>query len=306
MDRSAPVREDTVAPASYDLHLHTSWSYDAEADLRNHFERAKTLGVGCIAITEHHVLDSIPDVIAMSSQYPEVRVIPSAELTVTTSIGAVDLLCYGFPSQTTSLQPVLDAYHTWQQDFGAATCKGLQALGHDYTDTHRAALLDSYRPTRTIDVQGQTHVSNKIQRSYFVERGFIDHIDDYRDLLRAAGEKVPFPLYPAVDFVIPSVKELGVVVAIAHPHGYFAQANRERMDTLRAECTLDGVECAHQSVPADFTPIYRQYCVEHGLFSTGGSDSHTNEDVQTKFALHGGDNAWLGDLLGRIEDRVLN
>ena len=300
------MSDDPITAANYDLHLHTYWSYDAHADLQNHFERARALGVGCIAITEHHVLDSIPDVIAMSSQYPEVRVIPSAELTVTTSIGAVDLLCYGFPSQTTSLQPVLDAYHTWQQDFGAATCKGLQALGHDYTDAHRAELLDSYRPAPTIEVQGQTHVSNRIQRSYFVERGFIGQIDDYRDLLRAAGEKVAFPLYPAVDFVIPSVKELGVVVAIAHPHGYFAHGDRERMDLLRAECLLDGVECAHQGVPADFTPIYRQYCEEHGLFSTGGSDSHTNEDIQTKFALHGGDDAWLGDLLGRIEDRVLN
>ena len=300
------MSDDPITAANYDLHLHTYWSYDAHADLQNHFERARALGVGCIAITEHHVLDSTPDVISMSSQYPEVRVIPSAELTVTTSIGAVDLLCYGFPSQTTALQPVLEAYHTWQQDFGAATCKGLQALGHDYTDAHRAELLDSYRPAPTIEVQGQTHVSNRIQRSYFVERGFISQIDDYRDLLRAAGEKVAFPLYPAVDFVIPSVKELGVVVAIAHPHGYFAHGDRERMDLLRAECLLDGVECAHQGVPADFTPIYRQYCEEHGLFSTGGSDSHTNEDIQTKFALHGGDDAWLGDLLGRIEDRVLN
>ncbi len=293
--------------AIYDLHLHTFWSYDATAQLENHFRRADTLGVNCIAITEHHVLDSTPDVIAMSSQYPRIRVIPAAELTVTTSIGAVDLLCYGFPADARStIAPVLDAYHTWQHEMGAAICRGVQALGHDYSDAHRAELLAGYRPAETLRVQGQTHVSNRVQKEYFLERGFIDNIDDYGDLLKEANGQATFPPYPAVDFVIPRVKALGVVVAIAHPHGYFAQADRRRMDALREECLLDGIECAHQSVPAQFTPVYRSYCVENELFSTGGSDSHTDQDIETKFAGHGGPDIWLDELLSRIPDRVLN
>jgi predicted metal-dependent phosphoesterase TrpH len=287
--------------ALYDLHLHTCWSYDATADLKNHFERAQVLGVQCLAITEHHVLDSQAEVVAMGASYPQVRVIPAAELTVHTSIGAVDLLCYGFPEDVSALQPVLDAYHIWQQETGAAICAGMQALGFDYTDSHRIELLQSYRPARTLAVQGHTHVSNSIQRDHFIQRGFIDDAAGYRDLLGRARAQVATPHYPAVDFVIPAVKALGVVVAIAHPHGYFAQGDRGRMDTLRAECLLDGVECAHQSVPAEFTPVYRAYCVEHGMFSTGGSDSHSNADIAAKFASHGGDNAWLDELLARID-----
>jgi len=295
------------AIARYDLHLHTFWSYDAFAQLESHFDQAQHLGVECIAITEHHVLDSTPDVIALAAKYPKVRVIPSAELTVTTSFGAFDLLCYGFPHQTDpSLRPILSTYHAWQQETGAAICAGMQAIGHDYTDAHRAELLSGYRPEQTLQVQGQTHVSNRVQREYFVERGFIEHIDDYRDVLRAAGGQVPFPPYPAVDTVIPAVKALGVAVGIAHPHGYFAQGDRQRMDAVREECQLDGVECAHQSVPVEFTPVYRAYCVEHGLFSTGGSDSHTDEDVRTKFARHGGEDEWLDELLPRVADRVVN
>lgn len=286
--------------AQYDLHLHTYWSYDATAQLENHFKRAVALGVGCLAITDHHILDSLPDVVAMSADYPQIRTIPSAELTVTTSIGAVDLLCYGFPDDIGPIQPVLDAYHRWQQETGAATCAGMQALGHDYTDAHRVELLQSYRPARTLQVQGHTHVSNSIQREYFVERGFIDSGDQYRDVMQQAKEHVDWPLYPAVDFVIPAVKQLGVVVAIAHPHGYFSQGERTRMDRLRLECMLDGIECAHKGVPAEFTPVYRAYCVEHGLFSTGGSDAHSDADIETTFAGHGGDDAWLGELLARL------
>jgi predicted metal-dependent phosphoesterase TrpH len=288
-------------PANHDLHLHTGWSYDATADLENHFKRAVALGVHCIAITEHHVLDSQPDVLAMGAVYPQVRVIPSAELTVNTSIGAVDLLCYGFPGDVTALRPVLDAYHVWQQETGTAACAGLRALGLDYTDAHRIELLQSYRPQRIIDVQGYTHVSNSVQREYFIESGFISDAGGYGDLLNRARKLVATPLYPAVDFVIPAVKALGVVVAIAHPHGYFAQGDRARMDTLRAECLLDGIECAHKGVPEDFTSVYRAYCVEHDMFSTGGSDSHSNADIEARFACHGGDDAWLDELLARID-----
>ncbi len=293
--------------AQYDLHLHTYWSYDASAHLENHFRRAKALGVGCLAITDHHVLDSLADVVEMSARYPEVVAIPAAELTVTTSIGAVDMLCYGFPLDIpASLRQVLDAYHAWQREFGAAICKGMQALGHDYSDAHRVELLASYRPPRTLEAQGDTHVSNKVQRDYFVERGFIDSGEEYRQVLLRAREEVIFPPYPDMDFVIPAVKKLGVVVAIAHPHGYFAQGDRVRMDTLRQECMLDGIECAHKSVPADFTAIYRDYCVEHGLFSTGGSDSHSDADIEAIFARHGGSDLWLDELLQRVGDRRLN
>ena len=86
---------DNEGTATYDLHLHTYWSYDAEATPVNHFKRARELGVKCITITEHHVLDSLPEVLEIAQDFPEVKMIPSAELTVTASIGAVDLLCYG-------------------------------------------------------------------------------------------------------------------------------------------------------------------------------------------------------------------
>ena len=69
------------------------------------------------------------------------------------------------------------------------------------------------------------------------------------------------------------------------------------MDKLRLECQLDGIECAHRQVPPEFTPIYRAYCVEHGLFSVAGSDSHTLGDIQELFAGHGGADEWLYEFL---------
>ncbi len=290
--------------APYDLHLHTYWSYDATAHPENHFKRARELGVRCITITDHHILDSLEEVLEIAQDYPDVRAIPSAELSVTTSIGSVDLLCYGFPNPfPEELQNLLSAYHAWQRASGAALSRGLQAMGHDFTDAHRLDLLKSYRPSKAIDVQGNTHVRGKVIRAYCVEQGFIDTEEDYNDVLKQARGKVHFPPYPHVADVVPVVKRAGALVAIAHPHGYFNQGDISRMDALRAECQLDGIECAHPGVPPEYTLRYREYCVQHGLFSTGGSDCHTDEEIQQKFAGHGGPDEWLDEFLSRLDNR---
>jgi predicted metal-dependent phosphoesterase TrpH len=291
--RDIPVSDLKNGHASYDLHLHTYWSYDATAHPRRYFERARALGVHCIAITDHHVLDSLSEVQRISASYPDVWAIPAAELSVTTSIGAVDLLCYGFPIESPreapqGVQGLIEIYHAWQQTAGEAWCKGMQALGYEYTDAHRRVLLESYRPGKTIRVQGYTHVKNQVQRRYFLERGFIAAEDEYTDLVGRFQYIVPFPPYPRAEDVVSVVKQAGVRVAIAHPYGYFGGYDLARMDTLCDECGLDGIECAHSSVPLEYTRLYRTYCERHGLFSVGGSDCHTDAEVGRAFAMHQG------------------
>jgi predicted metal-dependent phosphoesterase TrpH len=284
--------------ASYDLHLHTYWSYDATTDPERYFQRARSLGMRVIAITDHHVLDSLDEVSRIAANYPDVRAIPSAELTVTTSIGSVDLLCYGFCRPLAGeLEDVLGVYHEWQRAAGKAWCRGMQALGYEYTDAQRVALLHSYRPPKAIQVQGHTHVKNQVQRSYFAQRGFIAAPDEYPALVDRFREHVPFPPYPSVERVIPVVRRAGVRVAIAHPYRYFGGYDLARMDALCDECGLDGIECAHPSVPLEYTRLYRAYCVRKGLFSVGGSDCHAEAEIQELLGHHIGEDAWLDEFL---------
>lgn len=216
--------------ASYNLHLHTHWSDDATTHPRRYFERARALGVRCIAITDHHVLDSL-------------------------------------------------------------------------TDAHRQALLESYRPEKTIYVQGYTHVKNQAPRRYFLERGFIAAEDEYAGLVDRFQDLVPFPPYPRVEDVVPVVKRAGALVAIAHPHGYFAGHDLARMDALSDECDLNGIECVHPSVPFEYAQLYRKCCQRYAFFSVGGSDCHTGVDVGCAFALHRGADEWLGEFLECLQAR---
>jgi len=290
--------------AAYDLHLHSCWSYDATATVASYFERARRTGVRFIAVTDHHVLDGLDDVMDLAARYGDVRTTPAAELTVTASIGSVDLVCYGFPRNFPApLRDVLEEYHAWQRAAGAAWSRGMTALGYDFSDERRLELLKTYRPARTIELQGATHVANEIRRAYFLERGFIGSEEEDHALWRRVFDEVSFPPYPAVADVVPVVKDLGVLVAIAHPSGYFDGCDETRMDALREEIGFEGVECAHKSVPPEFQAKYRDYCVRRGLFSVAGSDCHHDGDIPRLFARHGGPDEWLDEFLERLGER---
>lgn len=297
-----PVRKPSADIAPYDLHLHTWWSYDATANIEDHFIRARDLGIRCIAITEHHHLDSLPSVLNTAKRFPEIRTIPAAELSVTTSSGAVDLLCYNLPIdiEGTPLGAVVERYLQWQRDVGAAVSKGMCQLGFPYSDEVRRELLQTYRPKEAIAKQGITHVNNNVQRRFFLKQGFISREEDYKALVARAAGTVPFPPYPDAADVVDAVHASGGKIAIAHPHGYFKGADPQRMDQLRNECALDGIECAHPNVPPELTPVYREYCRAHGLFSVGGSDSHDAGHIQERMGRHGGDPAWLDEFLEHL------
>ena len=292
------MRSPEQSRAQYDLHLHSYWSYDATAEVEDHFKRASELGVRYIAITDHHVMDASAQVIMCAARYPQVTAILSSEMTVTTSVGSIDLLCYGFPRELTpSLQELANIYHHWQRAMGAAWSEGLQAIGYAFSDADRMTLLQTYRPAHVIALQGNTHVKNGVLSEHCVERGFIASPEKYSDLRIRTRQAVTLPPYPPADEVLPILKEAGIKIAIAHPHGYFNQGDRARMDVLRHECQLDGIECAHRQVPPEFIPVYREYCVAHGLFSVGGSDSHNLSDIEERFAGHGGADEWLDEFL---------
>jgi predicted metal-dependent phosphoesterase TrpH len=307
-----PFEIDSIA--QYDLHMHTYWSYDATAEIRPYFERARALGLRCIAITEHHNIDSFGEIAKVAADFPDIRWIPSAELTVTTSFDSVDLLCYGLPlNPTGELAAVLEEYNTWQQAAGDRISKGMMAIGQPFDRNELLSLLHTFRPERVIARQGATHLPMNRLREYFIQRGYVRTPEEFIELNRRRAEvSAPNP-YPAVERVVSAVKAAGGLVVIAHPQPYFQGANLKRMDRLREECALDGIECAHKSVSREMTDFYRQYCIQHGLLSTGGSDSHHSQHLAPDdskppqdryFAHHIGKPEWLDEFLERLDSRT--
>ncbi len=292
--------------AVFDFHLHTCWSYDADAPVEYYFEAAEKLGVSHIAITEHHHMDSVHEALECASRHPGVTYIPGAELTVHSELGTFDMVCLGLPiTPTEELQKVFDAYHQWQRDFGDATSAGFTAAGYPYSRENRLELLRRYRPERTIELQGITHVQFPLQHSYLIdERKYFKN----RDGLNQVMWSLNLPDYPEASMVIPAVKKAGGLVFIAHPYHYFKHNDLNRMDALRELLDFDGIECAHDIIPPEMTPFYREYCLKHGLLSSGGTDCHTVYEssplarfcMEHSFARHRGEKRYLDEILERL------
>jgi 3',5'-nucleoside bisphosphate phosphatase len=295
--RTAP-RHNFVA----DLHLHTVWSYDGEATIEEVFAAARMHQLKTIAITEHHCVDSVPAVSEIARKYEDIRYIRAAELTVTTSNGDfVDLLCYGFPKQIPApLQTIFNEYHEWQRRRASSTISGMQKLGYEYRRADHEGILRGYRPPEVLALQGTTHIKHARQRTFFMERGWVKTETDYGPLMQAATEFEPVP-YPPVERVVKAVKAAGALVVIAHPTGYFRRTDEKTMDALREECQFDGIECSHSWVTPELQPIYRAYCIKHGLLSTGGSDSHTTEHHLTLMGQYGTPEEWWKEIDERLQ-----
>ncbi len=291
--------------ASYDLHLHSHWSYDANAPVEYYFRTAREKGIHTIALTEHHTMDSLPDVLRTAADYPDIHFIPGAELTVHCSIGAVDMVCLGLPLDTPpELENLFEEYRQWQCATGEAVSAAMLAMGRQYGAAERLKILETYRPQTVIAKQGITHVNWIVQFEEFRKYGWLTDIAEFKKEL---PNYLDLPRYPAAERVIPAVKKYGGLVFIAHPLNYFQRSNRTRMDQLREELDFDGIECAHTMIPPELTALYRQYCLEHRLLSSAGSDCHSdpphyhlNVALECFPGRHCGSPEWLREIRDRL------
>ncbi len=291
--------------AEFDFHLHTLWSYDAVAPVEEYFRLARERNIKTIAITDHHIFDAWQDVKAAGEKYPDIAYIAGAELTVRTPYGSMDMVCLNMPEKPEGdLAKVLEMYHTWQREYGAAVSRYLTTNGCPFTDKDRYELLARYRDLRCMALQGTTHVQNHLLWDYLCsEKKYFADKDVYRNFIG----QYPLPPYPDYSIVIPAVKAAGALVFIAHPTRYFRRNDLNRMDALREILQLDGIECAHNSVPDELTPFYREYCLKHKLLSTAGSDCHSLEGQTYRFCpeheigVHNGITVWRDEIAERVK-----
>ncbi|MBR6059262.1 MAG: PHP domain-containing protein [Victivallales bacterium] len=283
--------------ASFELHLHSQWSYDALTPVEEYFKFARDRKLRAFALTDHHTMDGYGDMLECAKKYPDVPFVAGAELTVHSPLGTFDLVCLNLPChETGELVDLFKTYRAWQVACGTAISANLVRLGFDFDDAERMKVLQSYRPQRIIDKQGNTHVRHGTMVETCINRGFCKDLDGYKALTK---QYVDVPHYPEYDYVIPIVKRAGGLVFIAHPYGYFHKDDVNRMDALCELFQLDGIECSQSCVPEEITPFYREYCVKHKLLSTGGTDLHTPN--YEKFGRHCGEDKRLDEILERVE-----
>lgn len=295
---SSHRHDPPTSAARYDLHLHTCWSYDATLPVESLFKRADELGVRCIAITEHHHVDSVAEAEQCAERCRDVRYVRAVELTVDFHGKEVDVLCYGLPPRLpdNALAALRRHHEQAQRDAARAVIEGLSRAGIPISEAVQMRLLAERRPAHVLAAQGLTLLQNSALAEWLMSQGHIKTAAEHAKLMRC----VSWPPYAAAGDLIPIFRDIGAVIVLAHPAKYFEGANERRMDELRDGLMLDGIECAHTLVPAELTPVYEAYCARRRLLCTAGSDCHNARDLATLFAMHGGRDEWIDPFLARL------
>jgi predicted metal-dependent phosphoesterase TrpH len=287
--------------ATYDLHLHTYWSYDADVAPVEYLRRAAELGLRAFAVTDHHNFDGYAELRQAAQAFPGVRFLTGAEMSARTPFGVQDIVCLGFnPAPDGTWKRILERSREMQCEWGEAISSECLARGIPFGRAAREKALRSYRPAHVMAVQGITHVKSTVVKPALLALGMKD-VAEFYDIVRHA---LSDDAYLDAREVVEAVHQAGGLAFWAHPYDYRKEPDEAWLDALCEYAPVDGLECSNSGIPLEMVRFYRGYCLRHRLLSSAGSDTHafpqSSPTTHEKMAAHLGEDLWLDEILERL------
>jgi len=247
-------------PDFVDLHIHSNHS-DGRQSPRQVVDDALEMGLKGISITDHDVVSGFVEA-AEYARDKEIEVISGIELSASQSGEDIHLLGYLFRPDHEPLLETLEKFRRIRYERGKKMVKRLTGLGMklEYEEVLKAA--------------GEAAVGRPHLAEAMVNNGFVNSYNEAFDRYLGIGGPVYVPkakLTPAE--AINLVHEAGGVAAMAHP----VLTNRDDMIAKMVAAGLDGMEIFHPTHTQATRKRYRHLAERHGLFMTGGSDSHNRK-----------------------------
>jgi predicted metal-dependent phosphoesterase TrpH len=249
-----------TAPAGryVDLHVHSTHS-DGRWTPRQVIEEAAVRGLAAIALTDHDLLDGIPEAAAAAHER-DVELLAGVELTADWDGRTVHILGYGIDPADGSLRAALERGRRLMGEHVERVLGAIREAGEPLV----ASDLDKYRAR---------YAGGASLVLAMVERGVLRRVANGRELLRLASREPR--AYGAAE-AIGLIHGAGGIAALAHP----AKVRRDRPHLDASDLAplvsagLDGLEVwqiVHRRAERQH---YAALADELGLLVVGGSDCH--------------------------------
>lgn len=242
---------ESLRPARYDLHLHTTRS-DGRFSWDDVVTRCAQGGLDVVAVTDHDALPPVPAGRHVVDGRPIV-LIAAAELTVQLGGRELHLLCY-FPGPAPA---ALVAMTSAQQAARRARYEAARAHvgGQGLPSAEDLRLAGVVSPTRH-------HLARSLVRAGRAR----DVHDAFARLLRGCCP----PLGPTMAEAAATVRAAGGISSWAHP----SVDDARRLLPAVAACGVDAIEAVRPSLSSRDRRTLKKMASAVGLFVTGGSDWH--------------------------------
>ena len=239
-----------------DLHMHTFHS-DGYHSPEKLIEKAKSLGIKILSITDHDSVNGIGKATEYAAKYG-IEVIPGVEISTDIRDTEVHILGYFVDPNNKDLEHYLNFFREERHKRAIRMVNKLNILGLDIS-------MDDVLVFAKDSAVGRPHVAQamlaKGQVKSFFE-AFYKYIGNH-----APAYERKVHLSPQSAFKI--INDAGGLSFIAHPGNMPEILIKELIDA-----GVDGIEVIHPSHSPEQVKFYRGIVIEYFLLESGGSDFH--------------------------------
>lgn len=258
-----------------DLHLHTT-SSDGSDEPKDLLVRAQQAGLRYISITDHDSIGAYEKLRGLKvNDYFKGTLIPGCEFSVVHSGKPIEVLGYGIDLYTIDRAGIVsDERFLERENAYLKKMMGIcRNLGIKCSD-NLSVKSSKYFASLIMHADIRKYPENE---KHFTKEVWESVNAFYRVCLN--DENSPFFLnqtrdYPTVEEAASLIKRAGGKAFLAHLYGYFVDDHDEFLNSIVSLNALDGIECYHSLHTMDNTKHLLDYCSEHKLYASGGSDYH--------------------------------
>ncbi|HXX73794.1 MAG TPA: PHP domain-containing protein [Nitrospiraceae bacterium] len=253
-----------------DLHLHTTHS-DGSLRPADVLTLAQKAGVSALAITDHDIMDGLPEAMAVGTQLG-IEVLPGVEISSFDGKGELHILGYCLNWRDEKLQSRLAVLRASRHRRNPLIVERLQAMGLELT-------YDEVRALAGTESVGRPHIARVL-----MEKGYVTSAKEAFDRYLAEGR----PGYVARELPSPAeaiswIKEAQGVAVLAHPT-WVKESDTALPAFVRAlkDNGLGGIEVHYSTHTQQQTMRFLELAKQFDLLVTGGSDFHglTKPDIE--------------------------
>lgn len=245
-----------------DLHNHSVFSDGTETPAQL-LDRAETLGLGAIALTDHNTVAGLPDFLA-AAEGRDLWAIPGTEFSTDWKGTELHILALFLkPEDFPEITRMVEDYNRRKDQSNARLVENLNRAGYEV----------DYQKIKASTPKGQ--VNRALIAAELVALGYTPSIKDaFKELLSPKGPYYTPPVRPHPCEIIRFIKSMGAVAVLAHPFLNLEEAALREFLEEAVPSGLDAMEVSYSTYDPETTRKAMEIAGEYGLLPSGGSDYH--------------------------------
>jgi predicted metal-dependent phosphoesterase TrpH len=248
-------------PSESDLHLHSTIS-DGRLTPTQLVELAYKNGVRRMSLTDHDIVDGLPEAFETASRCPGLTLIPGIEMSTDVPGNEVHILGHFIDWQNEAFRRRLNALQESRLGRARKMVEKLVELGKPITWERVQSFADG--------AVGRPHIALAL-----VEAGHVSTVNEAFDLYLSRNGPAYVPrdrLEP--EEVVEMIRGVGGLATLAHPRELYQAGGLDQLLERLKNAGLTGMEVYYQDYEPDEIETFRLLAEKFGFLTLGGSDFH--------------------------------